>query len=111
MLLLSRLDKLGYGVGYGGTTAAAPVFDLTNRSGQIQPISSESKHRYPAARRLKRSIICHVGPTNSGKTYEALERLRGAANGVYCGPLRLLAWEVHEKLNAAGVVRWWFLLL
>lgn len=60
--------------------------------------------RYPAARRFKRSIVCHVGPTNSGKTYEALERLRGAQNGVYCGPLRLLAWEVHEKLNAAGVV-------
>ena len=26
-----------------------------------------------------------------------------AGTGVYCGPLRLLAWEVAEKLNAGGV--------
>ena len=39
------------------------------------------------------------GPTNSGKTYQALQSLTAGASGVYCGPLRLLAWEVHEKLN------------
>jgi len=39
------------------------------------------------------------GPTNSGKTYTAMQALCAARSGVYCGPLRLLAVEVHEKLN------------
>ena len=30
----------------------------------------------------------------AGKTYQALEILKRAENGVYCGPLRLLALEV-----------------
>lgn len=58
---------------------------------------------YTTARQMKRKIVLHVGPTNSGKTYNALERLKSAASGVYCGPLRLLAWEVHEKLTSGGV--------
>lgn len=58
---------------------------------------------YTQARKLKRSLILHVGPTNAGKTHEALERLQTAASGIYCGPLRLLAWEVYEKLNMNGV--------
>jgi len=59
---------------------------------------------YSQARKLKRSLILHVGPTNAGKTHEALERLQAAASGIYCGPLRLLAWEVYEKLNMNGVL-------
>ncbi|KAJ2420957.1 RNA helicase, partial [Coemansia sp. RSA 2522] len=46
------------------------------------------------ARTMKRRIIMHVGPTNSGKTYHALERLKNCKSGVYCSPLRLLAHEV-----------------
>lgn len=53
---------------------------------------------YPEARSMKRKIIMHVGPTNSGKTHQALQRLQEAESGIYCGPLRLLAWEVKEKL-------------
>lgn len=49
-----------------------------------------------------REFILHVGPTNSGKTYDALEELKTAYNGVYLGPLRLLALEVYDKLNAYG---------
>ena len=45
-----------------------------------------------------------MGPTNSGKTYQALNRLKGVSSGVYCGPLRLLAAEVAERLNAEGTV-------
>ena len=45
----------------------------------------------------------HCGPTNSGKTHFALRALAAAESGVYCGPLRLLAWEIHERLNAQGV--------
>ncbi|BBM83508.1 helicase-related protein [Candidatus Uabimicrobium amorphum] len=44
-------------------------------------------------------IFFHVGPTNSGKTYKALQRLQSSQKGVYLAPLRLLAWEVYEKIN------------
>jgi len=36
---------------------------------------------------------------HSGKTHEALSRLKSAQSGVYCGPLRLLAEEVYRKMN------------
>ncbi|XP_026465401.1 ATP-dependent RNA helicase SUV3 homolog, mitochondrial-like [Ctenocephalides felis] len=52
---------------------------------------------YPSARAINRKIIFHAGPTNSGKTYHALERFMNAKSGVYCGPLKLLATEVFHK--------------
>ena len=58
---------------------------------------------FPKAQSMKRRFILHIGPTNSGKTYQALERLKLAQNGVYLGPLRLLALEVYEKMNDAGI--------
>ncbi|CEG01169.1 Helicase, C-terminal [Ostreococcus tauri] len=58
---------------------------------------------YPLARSMRREITLHVGPTNSGKTHAAMERLKQAASGVYCAPLRLLAWEISESMNAVGV--------
>eukprot|EP01083_Nonionella_stella_P055380 146114_1 len=58
---------------------------------------------YPRTRARKRTIIYHYGPTNSGKTYHALEALKKAKNGVYCAPLRLLAWEVYENLSESGI--------
>ncbi len=51
----------------------------------------------------RRKIIIHCGPTNSGKTYDALERLKKAQTGAYLGPLRLLALEVYDKLNDSGI--------
>ncbi|EEY58821.1 ATP-dependent RNA helicase SUPV3L1, putative [Phytophthora infestans T30-4] len=60
---------------------------------------------YPFATAMKRKIIYHEGPTNSGKTHQALERLKqaGEDGGIYCGPLRLLALEIFERLNADGL--------
>lgn len=52
------------------------------------------------ARSLNRRFILHVGPTNSGKTYASVERLREASSGAYLGPLRLLALEMFDRLNA-----------
>lgn len=48
---------------------------------------------------MHRHFILHIGPTNSGKTYRSLERLKLARNGVYLGPLRLLALEVYEQMK------------
>ncbi|XP_013420566.1 ATP-dependent RNA helicase SUPV3L1, mitochondrial isoform X2 [Lingula anatina] len=57
---------------------------------------------YPEARQKKRKIIFHAGPTNSGKTYQALTRFTTSQSGVYCGPLKLLANEVFNKTNSLG---------
>ncbi|XP_028298859.1 ATP-dependent RNA helicase SUPV3L1, mitochondrial [Gouania willdenowi] len=58
---------------------------------------------YPEARAIQRKIVFHAGPTNSGKTYHAIQRYLAAKSGVYCGPLKLLAHEIFEKSNAADV--------
>lgn len=55
--------------------------------------------RYPLARSKNRKIIFHAGPTNSGKTYHALEKFINAKSGVYCAPLKLLVAEVFQKCN------------
>ncbi|MBU3735436.1 MAG: helicase [Methylobacterium sp.] len=58
---------------------------------------------FPLARSLKRHLHFHLGPTNSGKTYAALQVLQQAESGVYLAPLRLLAMEVRDRLLEAGV--------
>ncbi|TKS70012.1 ATP-dependent RNA helicase SUPV3L1, mitochondrial [Collichthys lucidus] len=58
---------------------------------------------YPEARAIQRKVVFHAGPTNSGKTYHAIQRFLSAKSGVYCGPLKLLAHEIFEKSNTAGV--------
>lgn len=57
---------------------------------------------YPQARSIQRTIHLHVGPTNSGKTYQALKRLEASKSGFYAGPLRLLAQEVYHRFTANG---------
>ncbi|KAK2067764.1 hypothetical protein P8C59_001474 [Phyllachora maydis] len=57
---------------------------------------------YPATRMLQRTVHLHVGPTNSGKTYNALKALENAKSGIYAGPLRLLAHEVYLRFEAKG---------
>lgn len=56
------------------------------------------------ARAMRRKIIMHVGPTNSGKTHNALRALAAAKTGAYAGPLRLLAHEVWDRLNRGQIV-------
>lgn len=48
------------------------------------------------------NYVLHIGPTNSGKTYHAVNRLKEAKNGIYLCPLRLLSFEVFDKLNEEG---------
>ena len=58
---------------------------------------------HSAARQKNRKIIYHMGPTNSGKTYNAIEALAKAKSGSYLAPLRLLASELYDTLNEKGV--------
>lgn len=69
--------------------------DLKNISDLREPANW-----YPNARARARKIIFHAGPTNSGKTYHAMNSFMKAKTGVYCGPLKLLAAEVFNKCNS-----------
>ncbi|XP_009335292.2 DExH-box ATP-dependent RNA helicase DExH16, mitochondrial [Pyrus x bretschneideri] len=89
--LINVVDKTKQYSSSSGTTQ----FDFTDLT---------SPHTwYPKARSKQRKVILHMGPTNSGKTYNALKRLESSPSGIYCGPLRLLAWEVAKRLNKAKV--------
>ncbi|MCM3570352.1 DEAD/DEAH box helicase [Neobacillus mesonae] len=57
----------------------------------------------PSSRGNVRYIL-HIGETNTGKTHHALERMKLADSGLYLAPLRLLALEVFDKLNAEGTL-------
>ena len=46
-------------------------------------------------------IVAVLGPTNTGKTHYAIERMLGYRTGVMGFPLRLLAREVYDKVVAA----------
>ena len=76
---------------------------LSIRNAMIRAIPSHYRDLYPKARLMHRSFILHIGPTNSGKTYDAVTRLEESGNGVYLAPLRLLAYEQFDTINHDGV--------
>jgi ATP-dependent RNA helicase SUPV3L1/SUV3 len=59
---------------------------------------SELTVRLPARTREPSRVIAHLGPTNSGKTHDALRFLVEGGRGVYAAPLRMLAQEAHRRL-------------
>ncbi|MCT8975428.1 helicase-related protein [Clostridium sp. CX1] len=61
------------------------------------------KNEYEDTRKLKRKFYLHLGETNTGKTYNAMRRLKEGENGIYLSPLRILALENFERLNSEGV--------
>ena len=62
---------------------------------------AEYPESFEMAHRLPRRFIALLGPTNSGKTHQAMEALIKARSGVYLAPLRLLALENYERLVEA----------
>lgn len=66
-------------------------------------LPEDPKDDYPNARAMKRVVYLHLGETNTGKTYQAIERLKESSNGIYLAPLRILALEIFERLNESGV--------
>ena len=70
-------------------------------SGIADTIPRHYPDLFPLARAMKRHFILHIGPTNSGKTYDGIEALKSADTGVYLAPLRLLAYEQYDTLNRA----------
>jgi len=86
----------------------AQLLDSRQRStritqGLLNAIPETYPELFPFAREMQRHFVLHIGPTNSGKSYAALEALKEADTGIYLAPLRLLAYEKYEELNEAGV--------
>lgn len=56
---------------------------------------------FPGAAALSgRNVVAVLGPTNTGKTHLAIERMLGHSSGVIGLPLRLLAREVYNRVAA-----------
>jgi ATP-dependent RNA helicase SUPV3L1/SUV3 len=110
MLFLHVLEELET------SEPAGYVFDrIRQRLGHAVEREQEERHaqrtkesinlaEYPmsfeAASKMARRFVALLGPTNSGKTHKAIEALAQAGSGVYLAPLRLLALENYERLQA-----------
>ncbi|MDO6386340.1 helicase-related protein [Uliginosibacterium sp. 31-12] len=81
---------------------AEALFQQKEHSQAEAALHSVRLARYPEsfelATGMRRRFIAILGPTNSGKTHQAMEALAAAASGVYLAPLRLLALENYERL-------------
>jgi ATP-dependent RNA helicase SUPV3L1/SUV3 len=71
---------------------------------QLQSLlNCDLKSLFPLARSMKRKLKFFVGPTNSGKTYNAMQELKASNSGLYLAPLRLLALEGYEDLKQNSI--------
>lgn len=75
------------------------------REAQIREASGYESYAaiFPVARSLNRRFLFLAGPTNSGKTYEALKLAREAETAEILSPLRLLALEHFERMSEDGL--------
>ncbi|MBQ6234003.1 MAG: hypothetical protein IJJ80_10920 [Clostridia bacterium] len=73
------------------------------RDALLSAVPEHYRDLYPLARQMQRHFYLHLGPTNSGKTHEGVQRLKYAQQGIYLGPLRLLAAEQFDTLNMQDV--------
>ncbi|HVK95120.1 MAG TPA: helicase-related protein [Noviherbaspirillum sp.] len=114
----SGLDAMTFLHALAGKDTSDPVEQVFDRIEQRLTHAIERQHEerhaaltkesinlaeYPAsfevAYRMPRRFIALLGPTNSGKTHQAMEALAKAKTGVYLAPLRLLALENYERLR------------
>ncbi len=96
-------EKIKRSIHYHFLEYIRPLKEKKRKEELLAKTIRDFKNLFPLARFLKREIIFHVGPTNSGKTYEALQHLKNADTGYYLAPLRLLALEGYENLKSQDV--------
>ncbi|MGE5676065.1 MAG: helicase-related protein [Mycobacterium leprae] len=108
-VLLERLGQLGWHCVCSKPMNGGPAAEAREvREHRRAAASERLQHRLGGQIALDlvaprvRHVFLHIGPTNSGKTHHALQRLSEATKGLYLAPLRLLAWEAAERLNEAG---------
>lgn len=94
----------GLPVGSGGTKLQ-PDMGRKVANAVIARVAALDRYaaHFRTARSLNRRITLVTGPTNSGKSYTALNALAQAESGLALAPLRLLAHEFREALAARGV--------
>ena len=100
---LKLKEKVKRRINYHFVETIRPLKEKRRKEELLAKTIRDFKNLFPLARLQKREIIFHVGPTNSGKTYEALQYLQEAETGYYLAPLRLLALEGYENLKSHGV--------
>lgn len=78
--------------------------DAAERAAARQKLlaASDTAYLFSTVANTNRRFVLHVGPTNSGKTHNALQSLQKADTGLYLAPLRLLALEIFDTLNQNG---------
>ncbi|WP_207479011.1 helicase-related protein [Arenibaculum pallidiluteum] len=98
-----RLERLLDALEEAFTTAAARAGVRVRRS-RLEAASGLGVYldSFVAARAMLRKLRLFVGPTNSGKTHAAMDRLAAAETGAYLAPLRLLALEGQEAIETRG---------
>jgi len=69
----------------------------------LETVQSDPTVEYIETRKMKRHFCLHIGPTNSGKTYNSIQRLKQAEKGAYLSPLRLLALEIYDNCTRDGI--------
>lgn len=102
----TMLTLLGENPGYRQLVHSVRAWmekDRKIKEAVLESIPSDPVALYTNARKMQRHFVLHIGPTNSGKTKAALDVLEQAQDGVYLAPLRLMAYEAHEKINHDGV--------
>jgi hypothetical protein len=83
----------------------AKIFqEKLERSQQLKAVFGYENYPalFPLARSLQRKLVFLVGPTNSGKTYRALQYASEAESCEMLSPLRLLAMEHYEAFVSMG---------
>lgn len=67
-------------------------------------VNFDPKYNFPETRKMRRHFVIHSGGTNTGKTYDSIQKLMKSSTGVYLAPLRLLALENQETMLSKGVL-------
>ncbi|MEA1918627.1 MAG: SUV3 C-terminal domain-containing protein [Campylobacterota bacterium] len=100
---LSISPKIKRKVIYGFTKKIQVFLLKRQRQELLARTIRDFKNLFPLAREMRRQLILHIGPTNSGKTYTAMQQLKHSDTGYYLAPLRLLALEGYEDLRKEGL--------
>jgi ATP-dependent RNA helicase SUPV3L1/SUV3 len=106
--LIEMVEKNGIDITrYSVSSADGSYYELEQLkkyilSKWIKDVSDILRYKEDFPIQMKRKWTFIVGPTNSGKTHEAMRILTAGNSGTYLAPLRLLALEGYETLIENG---------